>query len=165
MAVTWTSLIDEMLQNGGVEHRHRCDGETESDPTDRTKFDSVFPETGVDDSIDKLVILRSVVLTAKLFLIGGLRYIHVSIFEHDPYSFECICDDRSLGGSHHVHLPAEDQSDESNNETYRGRANVLARIHYHVPCRSSQQRESADIDTTVENEIDPLDSDGWINDY
>jgi hypothetical protein len=52
MAVAGTSLVDVVLEDGGVEHGHGGDKEAECDTGDGAEGDVVFLEHGIDEAVE-----------------------------------------------------------------------------------------------------------------
>ena len=86
------------------------------------------------------------------------------MLDHDSDGLESICDNGTLWRPHDIELSAKDKASKSNNE--HAEAHELcgpeADVALHV--WSSEERKGADIDTTVEDEINSLNRDGGIDD-
>ena len=52
MPIAGSLLVDEVLQDAGVEHRHGRDDEAEGDARDGAEGDAVFLQEGVDESVE-----------------------------------------------------------------------------------------------------------------
>lgn len=93
-----------------------------------------------------------------------LSCVLIAVLDHDPDGLEGIGDDGALRWANDVFLPPEDQHSQADakhaeaEQVRRPEADVLL----HVWCPEEGKR--AHVDAGVEDHIDALDGDGWVED-
>lgn len=161
-------VLHQIVGNAVASHLSSlCDevvGEiTVYDPVDWVEGKDLASDKGTLDFIDEVVVPSRVRGLADGSLVGRLCGVHLAVLDHREDDAECIGDDRALWRTNDVHFAAENKNQCTDEEDAKTQQVCGPEVAVTLHVWSGEQGKRSDIDTPVEDHVNPLDGNGRVD--
>ena len=153
VATHLTGLSDEVVGEVAV-----------NNPVDWVESEDLASDESALNFIDKVVVPVENLGLAHAGLVGRLSSVHLAVLDHQPDDAESISNDGSLRRSDNVDLATEDEDEQSNEEDAEAKQVGGPEINVTLHVGGGEQRQRSGVNAPVEDHVNPLDSNGRIDD-